>query len=507
MLVTRGLRLRMQPCKSTCTGGSKKVARVPRTLLVLLAMAQSALCCAWQAVSMDPADVHALDGIYLGNTPSYQEGMTPAGIRYKITRNEGEQLYSGHYIGQTTGHDRVRIEFDPPIAAVGAECLTSGYRTLLTVPESQLSPSPTLYFSESGYLALVGTEERISEVTLVTDSGPLIINRIDIRPFPTANPESLSCPKDGGIEMGAGTVLANDDFAEEAILVSSPLHARRFEFRPDGSFLYVPVEGYTGLDSFEYRAANGEGATLTPTVVTSLCIQDRNCPPTFHGQGDLECRAGDGALVFNGWAAGMDPGSSDEARQETWWDIHSDRPDLFLVQPRLDRDGNLTFEPDPNHFGEAVVTVKLLDDGGTANGGSDASIPEVFTISIAPAERAPLLSGIPDMIVDPDEGLHLCVAPPNSAMLEPTTYELESAPSGAMIDAQTGTLGWIPSPSAAPGIYEFSVRAAEGGPLGLTSTVRFRAEILDKDSRIARSHMNWRYAKLLVLLATVVIGG
>jgi hypothetical protein len=59
-----------------------------------------------------------------------------------------------------------------------------------------------------------------------------------------------------------------------------------------------------------------------------------------------------------------------------------DQPELFTSSPTIDATGQLCFTPAPNVRGTATVTVKAVDDGGTANGGIDASQPQIFNITI-----------------------------------------------------------------------------------------------------------------------------
>ena len=53
---------------------------------------------------------------------------------------------------------------------------------------------------------------------------------------------------------------------------------------------------------------------------------------------------------------------------------------LFTVNPAVSATGVLTFTTDPTTCGKATVTLHLHDDGGTANGGVDASATQQFTI-------------------------------------------------------------------------------------------------------------------------------
>ena len=65
--------------------------------------------------------------------------------------------------------------------------------------------------------------------------------------------------------------------------------------------------------------------------------------------------------------------------------VTNDNNGLFSAQPVIDASGNLTFAPQANVAGSAHVTVVLMDDGGTASGGSDRSDPQSFTISVTKA--------------------------------------------------------------------------------------------------------------------------
>ena len=53
-------------------------------------------------------------------------------------------------------------------------------------------------------------------------------------------------------------------------------------------------------------------------------------------------------------------------------------------QPTVAQDGTLSFTP-AGVEGQATVTIRLRDDGGTANGGTDASPTQTFTITVGPA--------------------------------------------------------------------------------------------------------------------------
>ncbi|HEX7449260.1 MAG TPA: SdrD B-like domain-containing protein, partial [Pirellulales bacterium] len=61
--------------------------------------------------------------------------------------------------------------------------------------------------------------------------------------------------------------------------------------------------------------------------------------------------------------------------------------------------GTLTYTPAPGLTGTATVTVRLHDNGGTANGGVDLSPPQTFTIDVERIDRQPSFTTGPDQTV------------------------------------------------------------------------------------------------------------
>ena len=53
----------------------------------------------------------------------------------------------------------------------------------------------------------------------------------------------------------------------------------------------------------------------------------------------------------------------------------------------------LTFTPAANAFGTATITLRLEDNGGTANGGVDTSAPQTFVITVTDVNDAPSFTG------------------------------------------------------------------------------------------------------------------
>jgi hypothetical protein len=114
-----------------------------------------------------------------------------------------------------------------------------------------------------------------------------------------------------------------------------------------------------------------------------------NVAPTFTAgtnQATLEDAA---AQSIAGWATSISPGPANESSQTVTFTVGAANPSLFGVQPAVGPSGALTYTPASNENGVTNVTVTAHDDGGIANGGSDTSASQVFSITLTPVNDAP----------------------------------------------------------------------------------------------------------------------
>ncbi len=90
---------------------------------------------------------------------------------------------------------------------------------------------------------------------------------------PTANPDSYSTGQDTPLTIPAPGVLGNDSDSDAgntitAVLVSGPTNAASFALNADGSFNYTPTAGFTGTDTFTYKARDNFNADSNTVTVT-----------------------------------------------------------------------------------------------------------------------------------------------------------------------------------------------------------------------------------------------
>ena len=110
-----------------------------------------------------------------------------------------------------------------------------------------------------------------------------------------------------------------------------------------------------------------------------------------------------GLFTTNNFVTSISAGPADEAAQTVSFTVTNNNNALFSVQPAINAAGTLTFTSATNANGTATVTVIAQDNGGTANGGTNGSAPQTFTITVTPVNDAPVVAqAIADFAVNED---------------------------------------------------------------------------------------------------------
>jgi hypothetical protein len=144
---------------------------------------------------------------------------------------------------------------------------------------------------------------------------------------PVATNDSYSTAKNSTLNVSAPGVLFNDTDVQGGLLVAKlvtgPAHAQTFTLYPNGSFTYIPVTGYTGTDSFTYRANDGiNDSTLAATVTirtgfpeapTIASAKFGNTQATM----SFSAPASDGGSVITGYTVMSSPGGGIDSNTGT----------------------------------------------------------------------------------------------------------------------------------------------------------------------------------------------
>jgi Domain of unknown function (DUF4082)/Bacterial Ig domain/Bacterial Ig-like domain (group 3)/Calx-beta domain/Cadherin-like domain/Purple acid Phosphatase, N-terminal domain len=266
-----------------------------------------------------------------------------------------------------------------------------------------LSPSGAfLFMPGAGVCGPASFKYRASDGVSASEEATVSV-QVDCTPH--AGGDETSIPEDSG--MNTITVLSNDSDPDpgQTLTVSAvgaAAHGLTSIMAGGMAVNYMPEANFFGDDSFQYTISDGRGGTATATVtIHVLAVNDA---PDFVKGANQAVDEDAPAQTVAGWASSISAGPANESGQLLDFVVSADAPSLFAVQPAISPSGTLTYTPAANASGIATVTVKVHDNGGTANDGVDTSAAQTFTISIAAVNDAPRFVKGADQSVREDAG-------------------------------------------------------------------------------------------------------
>ncbi|MEX2558820.1 MAG: Ig-like domain-containing protein [Pirellulales bacterium] len=174
-----------------------------------------------------------------------------------------------------------------------------------------------------------------------------------------------------GITRGAEITSANTEVTDAA---------RRVIYVPDANNNGSPY------DTFRFLVRDGQDS---PEAVITVNVTPVNDAPSFIKGPDQRVNMNSGPRTVVGWATGMSAGPANEAGQTLTFQVTGNsNSSLFAVQPAINAAGTLSYTPAAGMVGTATITVVVVDNGGTANGGVDTSLAQTFTINVNAAPTA-----------------------------------------------------------------------------------------------------------------------
>ncbi|MEO5626769.1 MAG: Ig-like domain-containing protein [Dokdonella sp.] len=211
-----------------------------------------------------------------------------------------------------------------------------------------------------------------------------------VNQLPVAASDSYQTNEDTTLAVAvAQGVLANDSDPDSSALTIT--NAGTFiatgiggvvHLAASGAFDYTPPANANGSASFTYMLSDGS-ETSTGTVTVS--VVPVNDAPTFALAANPTWPAGtNGVQTASAFAIVTNFGPPDETGQhvQAWVARTIQDANAISANVTIALDGTLNYTLTGN-TGSASFGVKLRDDGGTANGGSDTSAEQIFTISVA----------------------------------------------------------------------------------------------------------------------------
>ena len=279
---------------------------------------------------------------------------------------------------------------------------------------------------------------------------------------PVANNDSYSTNEDVALAVAGPGILGNDTDAENnpltVILVSGPSHGS-VALNANGSFTYTPNANYNGSDSFTYKANDGIDNSNTAATVSITVNAGQRRAELHQGRRPDRPRGrrravGDQLGDRHQRRSGRRGGADAHVRRRP-----ATRTALFAAGPAVSASGTLTYTPAPNANGSATITLKLTDNGGTANGGVDASGEQTFMINVTAVNDAPSFTKGADQTAIEDAGAQtvagwataISAGPPDEAG-QTLTFDVSNN-NNALFSAQpavdaTGKLTYTSAPDA-----------------------------------------------------------
>jgi len=205
-----------------------------------------------------------------------------------------------------------------------------------------------------------------------------------------------------------------------------------------------------------------------------------NQAPTFESPNlDQTVPQGSPRQVVPNWARSISSGPNDPAQGLSFFVRLANLSDLakFIEPPAVSPDGTLTYQLAPAATGSIPVIVQLQDDGGTSNGGQNASASVTFTINIIPINQKPV--AFPQQFAtDANRPVSFTLwgDDGNPEVGQPLTFAMKDYPDSRLgtitsFDGATGAVVFTPNPGAM-GLAAFTFTVTDhlaGGAVGLTS--------------------------------------
>ncbi|MBA3683860.1 MAG: right-handed parallel beta-helix repeat-containing protein [Planctomycetes bacterium] len=251
----------------------------------------------------------------------------------------------------------------------------------------------------------------------------------------------------GDAETAAGSLtLAAASSNPTLVPIANVVFAGSFANR---TATVTPAADRNGLATITVTVTDGGGLTASRSFTVNVTAV--NDEPSFVPGADQNTYAGAGAQTVASWATAISAGPTDESGQTLTFQVSANsNPGLFATAPAVSPAGTLSYTPASNANGTATISLMLVDNGGTANGGVQASAMQTFMIACSPTPLPNLVVSRSSVIIG-SGGTDRCSA----ALGANTTIAYVLANSGqAVLSIATATVvahtGCIASVSALP---------------------------------------------------------
>jgi VCBS repeat-containing protein len=352
----------------------------------------------------------------------------------------------------------------------GAVVITGGGTGLTYQPDAEFCGSDSFTYTLNG-----GAVATVTVTVTCVNDAPAFVKGADETVLEDAGPQTVngwatgisSGPANEAVQTLSFEVTNNTNpglFAEPPAI--SPSGDLTYTLAPDanGGCAILPCSP-TATITIVLRDSGGTlngGVDLSGSQSFSITVLPVNDAPSFTKGADETVLEDTGLHTVNGWATGMSTGPANESGQTLTFVVSNDNNLLFSVQPDVDETtGDLTYTLEANASGAATVSVSIMDNGGTLNGGANTSAVQTFTITVTDINDAPSFTKGADQTVLEDAGAQTVAGWATTLSRGPSPFEdgqtltfvIDSNTNTALFNAgpvvdASGTLTYTPAANA-----------------------------------------------------------
>lgn len=279
-----------------------------------------------------------------------------------------------------------------------------------------------------------GNRARVTQASVVVDY---------VNVAPVATVQSVTVNEDASTTI---TLAGTDTESQPLTFATStnPAHGTLLNLNTQtGQVTYIPTNNFVGTDSFDFVVNDSLIDSATATV--SITVSPVNDAPSFTvASSTITVNEDSGAYALPAWATGISTGPSDESSQLPAFVVSAGNPSLFVATPTVSATGTLYFTPQVNANGSSTLSIRLTDNGGTANGGVNTTASSTITIFVHAVNDAPTLTAIGNKSVNENALLSFSISG-NDVDGDTLTYSASNLPSGATFNPATHIFSWTPS--------------------------------------------------------------
>lgn len=285
----------------------------------------------------------------------------------------------------------------PTLTLTGTDTLANYQQVLRSVAYDNASQNPNTTARVISFVANDGSANstpatKTVSVTAVNDA-PTFTKGADQTVLEDASAQTVSpwasaiSDGDGGTQTLTFNITGNTN---PGLFSAGPA------ISPAGVLTYTPAANANGTATITVTLSDN-GGTTNGGVDTSAAqtfvinVTAVNDAPSFAAGGNQAVIEDAGLQTAAGWATSISAGPANEAGQTLNFIITGNtNPSLFSAGPAVASNGTLTYTPAPNQNGSATITLVLMDNAGTANGGVDTSTSQNFAITVNAVNDPPV---------------------------------------------------------------------------------------------------------------------